>query len=59
VNRHIKMCLHTSDIEEKLEHIIIVSRGTINQWPNDTVTGEESYASTMSDKYDVLVTVIQ
>ena len=29
---------------------VVVSLVGFNQWPNDWVTGEEPYASTMSDK---------
>ena len=50
MNRHTKMCLHTSELQKKLEHHIVVSGGVFNQWHNDWVTGEEPYASTMSDK---------
>ena len=44
------MCLHTSDLQKMLEHHIVVSGGGFNQRPNDWVTGEEAYESTISDK---------
>ena len=44
------MCLHTSGLQKKLEHHIVVSAGGFNKWPNDWVTCEEPYASAMSDK---------